>query len=54
MFAQSLGDYGALGSFGSSIQSALYSIHAWLGDLSPGTWGLLALVLIALVVLRRR
>jgi ABC-type molybdate transport system permease subunit len=54
MFAQSLGEYGALGSLGSGIQQLTYSISTWLGSLSATTWIIAAIVVLGLVILTRR
>jgi hypothetical protein len=54
MLAQSLGDYGALGSIASSVQSLIDSTRSWLGDVSPMTWALMAIVLVGLIVWGRR
>ena len=54
MFAQSLGEYGGLGSFGSTIQTALYSAGAWIRELSPMNWAVIAIVLVGLFVFLRR
>jgi ABC-type molybdate transport system permease subunit len=54
IFAQSVGEYGALGSLASGVQQLTYSISAWLGSLSATTWIMAAIVVLALVILRRR
>ena len=54
MFAQSLGEYGSLGSFGSAVQQLTYTISTWLGSLSATTWVVVAIVVVGLVILRRR
>ena len=54
VFAQSLGDYGALGSVASSVQSLIYAMRAWFGDVSPMTWALVAVILVGLIVWGRR
>jgi hypothetical protein len=54
MFAQSLGEYGALSSIATRAESLAYSVRAWLGDLSPTTWVLAAVVLIGLFLWSRR
>ena len=54
MFAQSLGEYGAIGSLASGVQQLAYSISTWLGSLSATTWVIAAVVVLALVVLMRR
>jgi hypothetical protein len=54
IFAQSLGEYGGLGSLGSSIEAAIYSVTALVRDLSPTTWVVIAVVLVGLIVFWRR
>ena len=54
MFAQSLGEYGAIGSLASGVQQLAYSISTWLGSLSATTWVIAAVVVLGLVVLMRR
>lgn len=54
IFAQSLGEYGALGSLASGIQQLSYSIGAWFGSLSATTWIIAAIVVVGLVFLTRR
>jgi len=54
IFAQSLGEYGALGSLASGIQQLTYSISTWLGSVSATTWIIAAIVVVGLVILRRR
>jgi ABC-type molybdate transport system permease subunit len=54
MFAQSLGEYGALGSLASGVQQLTYSISTGLGSLSATTWIIAAIVVLGLVILRRR
>lgn len=54
IFAQSLGEYGALGSLASTVQQLTYSISTWLGSLSATTWIIAAIVVVGLVILTRR
>ena len=54
MFAQAIGEYGAAGSLGASLQSAVYSASTYLGSISPTTWVLIAAAAIVLVILLRR
>jgi len=54
MFAQSLGEYGALGSLASGIQQLTYSISTRLENLGASTWIIAAVVVLGLIVLRRR
>ena len=54
MLAQSLGEYGAAGSFASGLQAAIYSAQAWLADLKPTTWIIAVAVIVGLLLLRRR
>jgi len=54
MFAQSLGEYGALGSLTSGIQGLTSSISTWVGSLSATEWIVAAIVVIGLVILTRR
>jgi len=54
MFAQSLGEYGALGSLASGVQQLAYSISTWLGTFSATTWIVAAVVVLGLFVLIRR
>jgi hypothetical protein len=54
MLAQSLGEYGAAGSFGSSLQAAIYSAQGWLADLGPTAWIIAAAVILGFVFLRKR
>jgi hypothetical protein len=54
MFAQSLGEYGALGSIASRVESLSYSFGSWLGHISPTTWVVVAIVVIGLFLWSRR
>jgi ABC-type molybdate transport system permease subunit len=54
MFAQSLGEYGALGSIASGVQQLAYSISASLHDVSATKWTIAAIALLAFVFWRRR
>jgi preprotein translocase subunit SecG len=54
IFAQSLGEYGALGSFGSGVQQLIYAVSTWLGSLSATTWVVAAIIVVGLMTLRRR
>jgi hypothetical protein len=54
IFAQSVGEYGGLGSLASGVQQLTYSISAWLGSLSATTWIIAAIVVVGLVILTRR
>ncbi len=44
LFAQSLGEYGALGSVASGIQQLAYSITTSLGSVNAMTWAIVAIV----------
>jgi drug/metabolite transporter (DMT)-like permease len=54
MFAQSMGEYGALGSIASSVESLAYSVRRWLEHISPATWVVVAIVAIGLYLWSRR
>ena len=54
MFAQSLGDYGTLGSITSRVESLAYSVRSWLGHISPMTWVVVAIVVVGLFLWSRR
>jgi hypothetical protein len=54
MFAQSLGEYGAVGSLASGVQQFTYAISTWLGSLSATTWIIAAVVVLGLAVFMRR
>jgi hypothetical protein len=54
MFAQSMGDYGTLGSIASRVESLSYPVRSWLGHLSPKTWVLVAICVIGLFLWNRR
>ena len=54
MFAQSLGEYGGLGSIASVVESLAYSVRRWLGDITPTTWVVVAIVVIGLYLWSRR
>jgi Phage major coat protein, Gp8 len=54
MFAQSIGEYGGLGSLGSTVQAAIYSLTAFVRDLTPTTWVVIAVVAVGLIVVLRR
>ena len=54
MFAQSLGEYGSLGSIASRVESLAYSVRRWLGHVSPTTWVVVAIVVIGLFFWSRR
>ena len=54
MFAQSLGEYGALGSLASGVQQMAYSISAALGNPSATEWIIAAIVVIGLMIWTRR
>jgi hypothetical protein len=54
VFAQSLGEYGAVGSLVSGVQDLAYSIGTSLASFSATTWIVVAAVVIGLVILTRR
>ena len=54
VFAQSVGEYGAVGSLGSVIEQFTYSVSAWLGSITPATWIIGAVVLVGLMLFSRR
>jgi hypothetical protein len=54
MFAQSLGDYGSLGSITTRVESLSYSVRSFFGSLSPTTWVLIAIVVIGMFFWSRR
>ena len=54
IFAQSLGEYGGLGSLASWVQQLTYSISSWLGSLSATTWIIAVVVVVGLFILTRR
>lgn len=54
LFAQSLGEYGALGSVASGIQQLAYSITTSLGSVNAMTWAIVAIVVLGFVFWRRR
>ena len=54
LFAQSIGEYGGLGSLASGIQQATYSLSAWFGGITPTTWVIVAGVVIAFAIFSRR
>ena len=51
MFAQSLVDFGSLVS---GVDSLAYSVRSYVGNLSPATWGLIAVGVIGLLFWSRR
>lgn len=55
MFAQSLGEYGALASIGSELRAVSYSIQERLGDVASSTWVIvLCIVLVGLKLWSQR
>ena len=54
VFAQSIGEYGGVGSLASGIQQFAYSASAWLGTITPTTWIVGAAVLLGLMIFSRR
>jgi hypothetical protein len=54
MFAQSLGEYGNLGSIASRVESLAYSVRTWLGHIRPTTWVVVAILVIGLFLWSRR
>jgi ABC-type molybdate transport system permease subunit len=54
IFAQSLGEYGALSSLASGVQQLTYSISTWLGNLSTTEWIIAVVVVVGLFFLTRR
>jgi hypothetical protein len=54
IFAQSLGEYGALSSLTAGVQQLTYSIGEWLGSLSATEWTVAVVVVVGLVILMRR
>jgi hypothetical protein len=54
IFAQSLGEYGALGSVASGIQQLAYAVSTSLQGISTRTWIIVAIALVALVFVKRR
>lgn len=54
MLAQSLVEYGAVGSIASELEQLAGTAVRWAGSLSPTTWAIVgAIVLLALVAKRR-
>jgi type IV secretory pathway VirB2 component (pilin) len=54
LFAQSLGEYGALGSVASGIQQLAYSITTSLEGVNATTWAIVAIAVLGFVFWRRR
>ena len=54
MFAQAIGEYGAAGSLGASVQSFAYSAGVWFASISPATWVLVAILVVGLLIWMRR
>jgi type IV secretory pathway VirB2 component (pilin) len=54
LFAQSLGEYGALGSVASGIQQLAYSITTSLESVNATTWAIVAIAVLGFVFWRRR
>jgi len=54
MFAQSMVDYGTLGSIASRVESLAYSVRSSLGNLSPTTWLLIAIGVVVVFFFSRR
>jgi hypothetical protein len=54
VFAQSVGEYGALGSLASVLEQLTYSVSAWIGSITPVTWIIGAVVLVGLMIFSRR
>lgn len=54
IFAQSLGEYGALGSLATGLQQLAYSIGASLQSVSATTWTIAAIAVLGLFLLMRR
>jgi hypothetical protein len=54
VFAQSLVEYGVLAAAASAVQQLMYMARTWIGNLSPTTWVIVAVVVLLLVATRRR
>jgi hypothetical protein len=54
VFAQSIGEYGGVGSLASTIQQFAYSASVWVGTVTPTTWIVAAAVLLGLMIVSRR
>jgi uncharacterized protein (TIGR03382 family) len=54
MFAQSLGEYGALASVVSGVRQLLYPVRAWLETQDATIWMIVGAVVFLWLVVRRR
>lgn len=54
MFAQAIGEYGAAGSLGASVQSLAYSAGIWFDSITPTTWVVVAILAVGLLIWMRR
>jgi uncharacterized protein (TIGR03382 family) len=54
MFAQSLGEYGALASVVSGVRQLLYPVRAWLKTQDATIWMIVGAVVFLWLVVRRR
>lgn len=53
MFAQSLGEYGVLGTLTSKLQVVTSTIGNWVSDAGPGTWLVVGGIAVLVLWLRR-
>jgi hypothetical protein len=54
MFAQTLGEYGAIASIGAAARELAYSIGSWFRSESQTAWMIAAAIIFLWLVLRRR
>jgi hypothetical protein len=54
VLAQSIGEYAALGSIASHVESLMYSASSWLGTVTPTSWLIIAVVVVGLFFWTRR
>ena len=54
LFAQALGEYGALTAVTSTVSRAWTTAEYFVSDLEPSTWAIVAVAVVLFLVLRRR
>jgi len=54
VYAQSLVEYGALGSIVAGLEQSALSVRTWMTSLSPTTWTIVGVVIVVILLVRRR
>ena len=54
VFAQSIGEYGGVGTLAAGIQQLTYTASTWLGTVTPTMWIVGGAVMVGLLMFTRR